>query len=164
MFFISTHQSPLYPGTGSLDEVGQEQGKGYTVNIPLPPGTGDSGFHAVMDEIILPLAERYGPEIILVSIGFDPHWRDPLGHLFLSADQFGFLISKLNQWADAYCQGRFALFLEGGYDLEAGKACLQAAVAAMLGYEWRDWLGPSPKSEGTSWRQTISRAKSIWKL
>lgn len=164
VFFISTHQSPLYPGSGELNEIGEGDGRGYTANVPLPPFTGDQGFGAVMETFILPLLDRYAPQMILVSFGFDSHWRDPLGNLSLSAGKYGELIRRLVEWADANCEGKIALFLEGGYDLEAGKACIQAATAALLGEEWRDPIGPAPQAETQSWRSVLRAAQRIWDL
>lgn len=164
VFYISTHQSPFYPGTGSLSETGAGEGMGTTANIPLPPGTGDTAFKEIMGGIILPLLDRYQPEIILVSYGFDPHWRDPLGHLQLSASVYGSLIASLAGWADEHCSGRIALFLEGGYDLEAAAACSLSVTAAMLGQQWEDSLGPSPQSEGHSWQAVYKRARQMWEL
>lgn len=162
VFYVSTHQSPLYPGTGSLDEIGAGDGKGYTANFPLPPATGDQGFITIMDDIILPLIDNYKPEMILVSYGFDPHWRDPLGHLQLSAGMYGELINKLTEWSDRNCCGKISIFLEGGYDLEAGYACTQAIVSALLGRKWHDQLGTSPRPEGNSWRVVVDRARKLW--
>jgi acetoin utilization deacetylase AcuC-like enzyme len=164
VLYISTHQSPLYPGSGSLDETGAGLGKGLTANIPLPPYTGDQGFAAVMDKLILPLLNRFDPQMLLVSVGFDTHWRDPLGSLGLSALGYGDLIARLAQWADHNCAGKIALFLEGGYDLEAAKACVSAAVAALLDFPWQDPLGPAPYEESMAWRSVLLAAQSIWSL
>ncbi len=164
VLYISTHQSPLFPGSGQLEEIGAGPGEGYTVNLPMPPGTGDQGFLTVMEQLILPLLARYSPEIILVSVGFDPHWRDPLGHFQLSAATYGSLVSDLVNYADRYCAGRIAFFLEGGYDLEANAACAQGLVAAIYSLPWQDPLGPTPRFEGKSWQSTVRIAKQIWKL
>lgn len=164
VLFISTHQSPLYPGSGHIDEVGGGPGQCYTANFPLPPGTGDQGFRTVMEELILPLLDCFSPQMLMVSFGFDPHWRDPLGHLMLSAAGYGGLIASLTGWADAHCQGKLALFLEGGYDLDAAAACSQAVMAAMLKLPWEDPLGPSPRPEGNSWRPVVHAARQIWSL
>jgi acetoin utilization deacetylase AcuC-like enzyme len=102
--------------------------------------------------------------MVLVSYGFDTHWRDPLGHIQLSAKGYGDLIASLADWTDAACDGRIALFLEGGYDLSAAAACSQAVVAALLGEAWDDPLGPSPKPEGKSWQSVVHCAREIWGL
>ncbi len=84
VLFVSTHQYPHYPGTGDWRESGAAAGAGYTVNMPLPPGVGDEGFQRLFDEVWTPVAERFAPELILVSAGYDAHWRDPLAGLHLS--------------------------------------------------------------------------------
>lgn len=164
LFYISTHQFPYYPGTGDVNDIGSGPGEGTTANFTLPPGSGDQAFHEIMGELILPLVNRFNPDMVLVSFGFDPHWRDPLGHLQLSADGYRSLVASLTGWADENCSGRIALFLEGGYDLEAGAACGQAVVAALLGREWQDTLGPSPYPEENSWQVMKRQALEIWEL
>lgn len=161
VFYISTHQSPLYPGSGSIYETGEGEGEGKTANFPLPPGSGDEAFEQV-GEIILQLLDRYQPEMLLVSYGFDPHWRDPLGHLLLSARGYGNLINCMRSWAEEHCEGRVVLFLEGGYDLEAAKACSVAVIKALLGMEFMDTLGASPRPEGKSWMSVFKEAKEYW--
>jgi acetoin utilization deacetylase AcuC-like enzyme len=163
VFYLSTHQSPLYPGTGHLEDIGVGMGEGRTANFPLPPGSGDLAFNTILDEFIMPLLEGFNPQMILVSYGFDPHWLDPLGQLLLTADGYGRLISKLCNWADIHCAGKIALFLEGGYDLKAGSACSLAVVAAMLGKPWKDAY-PCQYQEGNTWQIIMERAHSIWKL
>jgi acetoin utilization deacetylase AcuC-like enzyme len=162
VFYISTHQSPFYPGSGNVEEIGSGPGKGATANFPLPPFTGDEAFSALMHDLILPLLERFAPQIILVSFGFDAHWRDPLGRLLLSAAGYGNLISSLVDFADAHCQGRIALVLEGGYDLDAAAACGQTAVAALLKTPWKDPLGPAPQQGSSHWMVMERRAREIW--
>jgi acetoin utilization deacetylase AcuC-like enzyme len=164
VFYLSTHQMPLYPGTGWLDEVGSGPGEGFTANFPLPPGSGDEAFSTVLDELVLPLLSRFAPEMLLISVGFDPHWREPLGHLQLSAGVYGQMIASLAGWADSACEGKIALVLEGGYDLDASAACGQAIVSALLGRAIADPLGPSPRPEGNSWHINLRRAHEIWGL
>jgi acetoin utilization deacetylase AcuC-like enzyme len=164
VLYVSTHQTPLFPGTGAVEDVGAGPGEGYTVNIPLTPGSGDEAFRSVMRLIILPLLDRFGPELLLISVGFDPHWRDPLGHLLLSAGVYGELIGQLAAWADEHCGGKIVLVLEGGYDLEASAACGQAATAALLGRPFLDPLGLSPHSEGRSWQINARRVIEKWDL
>ena len=164
LFYLSTHQFPFYPGTGNINETGSGPGQGSTANFPLPPGSGDTAFYEIMEDLILPLLNRFNPEMILVSFGFDPHWRDPLGHLQISASGYQNLVAKLANWADENCEGRISLVLEGGYDLEAAAACGQAVVAALLGQDWQDPLGPAPRSEGSSWKVIKRQALEIWGL
>ncbi len=147
-----------------MEDRGAGNGYGATANIPLPPRSGDQAFLTAMEELMIPLLERYQPQMILVSIGFDAHWRDPLGYLFLSAKTQGILISRLKEWAAKHCDGKIALFLEGGYDLEAGAACAQASVSALIGEDWQDPLGPSPDEEGKVWLPVIRQARALWGL
>jgi acetoin utilization deacetylase AcuC-like enzyme len=125
VFYISTHQMPLYPGTGRISEIGEGAGEGTTLNIPLQPGVGDEGFARIFDEVICPAARRYQPELILISAGYDGHWRDTLagwrytlGGLNLSLNGFANLAQVLSALSDELCGGRMAVMLEGGYDLE----------------------------------------------
>jgi acetoin utilization deacetylase AcuC-like enzyme len=164
VFYFSTHQYPHYPGTGRLAERGQGSGKGTTANVPLPAGSGDMAFRTIFEEAFLPLLERFSPDGILVSCGFDPHWRDPLGQLAWSAKGMGELIRDLARWADRHCGGRVVVFLEGGYDLDAARACGVALVSALNGKPIPDPLGPSPEREGPAWKDTLRQFKDVWDL
>jgi len=164
VFYFSTHQYPHYPGSGLLSDVGAGPGEGKTANFPMPPMSGDQAYEAVMTEAILPLLDRYRPEMILVSYGFDTHWRDPLGNILLSAAGYQRIITQLVAWADMYSKGRIALFLEGGYDLNAATACAGAVVSALLGREWQDTIGLSPISEMNTWQEMLKKAKRMWGL
>lgn len=119
VLFISSHQSPLYPGTGSLPERGKGQGLGYTVNLPLPPNTGDAAIQQVYTEVVAPVLRRFQPQLILVSAGFDAHHVDPLAQLKLSLLGFNSLVRLLLELAQELCQGKLVFVMEGGYDLTA---------------------------------------------
>jgi len=144
VMYFSTHQYPYYPGTGHWSEIGTGAGEGFTVNVPLLPGVGDEGYERIFDEILYPVAERYRPELILVSAGFDAHWRDPLGMMQLSAAGYGSLAGILKQMADELCDGRLAFTLEGGYDLLGLAHSVAAVLQALLGEDIDDPLGPPP--------------------
>lgn len=159
---FSIHQLPLYPMSGYLQETGEGDGEGYTVNLPLPPFSGDQARITAFDRVVLPILYRYQPEMVLVSYGYDAHWRDPLAQQLTSADNYGQSISKLIDWCDRSCEGRLAVFLEGGYDIEAGKACTMAVTQALLGEPWEDPLGPSPRDEGNTWEEVINQAVGMW--
>lgn len=164
VFFFSTHQSPLYPGTGALHETGEGPGENRNANLPLPPYSGDQALHSCLHSVIIPLLEKFKPEMLLVSAGFDAHWRDPLGQLLVSTKCHGEIISQLSTWADENCDGRIALNLEGGYDLEAAANSALAATQALLGQVWDDPLGPSPTPEESDWKDVIAQAKELWDL
>ena len=119
VLFISAHQFPHYPGTGSLRETGRDEGEGHTVNIPFSPGAGDREYAAAFHYIVGPLFEAYKPELVLVSAGFDAHYRDPLGSMKLSEDGYEQMTQILMHLTAELCGGRLILTLEGGYDLTA---------------------------------------------
>jgi len=119
VMFISTHQFPHYPGTGAIEDTGRGKGTGYTINIPLPIGHGDSSFAAIVDQVIWKAAERFKPDLILVSTGFDAHWADPLAGLTLSLTGYAHISREFVKMADALCDGRIVFVMEGGYDLTA---------------------------------------------
>lgn len=164
VFYISIHQSPLYPGTGRIDEKGDGIGRGFNANIPLPPKSGDDAYKNALSKIILPLMDQFLPQMLLVSVGFDNHWLDPLGSLNLSGDGNREVILKLCEWADLNCGGRIALFLEGGYNLDAASACSLAFTTALLAEPWKDPLGSSPRQEGKEWKEVIQKASASWEL
>ena len=159
--FISVHQAPFYPGTGSLQERGAGTGQGATLNLPIPAFSGDTAYQTLLSEIILPNLSEAHPDMLLISFGFDTHWLDPLGSMQLTGEGVYQMFLALRDWADASCQGRIAVILEGGYDLEAGKACGQAVAAGLLQDPWADYLGSSPHHEGAAWEETLQRAKTM---
>jgi acetoin utilization deacetylase AcuC-like enzyme len=128
VLFISTHQYPFYPGTGAATEVGEGDGRGCTINIPLEAGTTDGDYLQVFDTIVLPALREYGPDLVLVSAGFDAHERDPLGQMRLTTPGYRTLTTKLRDAAGELCEGRIVLVTEGGYDLPALGECLQDVV------------------------------------
>lgn len=146
VLYFSTHQYPHYPGTGHWKQRGQGkgEGEGYTVNVPLPYGVGDEGYAQAFEEILLPLARRYNPNLVLVSAGYDAHWADPLANMRLSTTGFHHLTSTLVSLAEELCQGRLVMTLEGGYDLSALSHSVLATFAALMREEVEDPLGPAP--------------------
>ena len=100
VLFISSHQYPFYPGTGQIDQTGKGEGKGYTVNIPLPGGHGDANYATLFSRIVWPMAKRFKPDLILISAGFDAHWVDPLASMRLSLTGYAHLTRELIRMAD----------------------------------------------------------------
>jgi acetoin utilization deacetylase AcuC-like enzyme len=129
VLFLSTHQYPFYPGTGSVHEIGSGAGEGYTINVPLPAGCADREYLQVFQDVVVGAAEKFRPDWILVSAGFDPHQRDPLGGMAVSEAGFAAMARTLLAQAEKFARGRIAYLLEGGYDL----AALQNSIAAVLG-------------------------------
>jgi acetoin utilization deacetylase AcuC-like enzyme len=118
VLFFSSHQYPYYPGSGSFDEVGSGRGEGFTVNAPFPTGFGDIEYLDVYDSILKPIALEYKPELILVSAGFDPYIKDPLGGMAVTGAGFGGLASIVKDIAEQACSGKVLITLEGGYNPE----------------------------------------------
>ncbi len=127
VLFVSSHQFPLYPGTGTMDETGV----GNIVNIPLAPGTESAAFRKAWSSRGFAALFSFDPELILVSAGFDAHERDPLGQLRLQEDDYAWWTREVRAFADETCDGRLVSVLEGGYDLEGLAASAQAHVRAL---------------------------------
>lgn len=128
VFFASSHQYPYYPGTGAADEVGDGAGQGFTLNVPMAAGGRNDDFFMVYEQTILPAVEDFGPEMMLVSTGYDAHERDPLGGMRMSTAGFARLVGLLKDAASAFCRGRIAFVVEGGYELGALRECLEATI------------------------------------
>lgn len=153
VFYASLHQAPLFPGTGTVDEVGVDAGAGLNVNVPVPRFTQDIHYLRVFDELLLPLLAAYEPEIILVSAGFDPHFCDTLVQLSLTARGFFLITVGLLTAARELCDGRLVMALEGGYDLEVGlPESVEAVVRALMRKPEVQWhpLEPQPHPEQTA--------------
>ncbi|OAE25508.1 hypothetical protein AXG93_1543s1250 [Marchantia polymorpha subsp. ruderalis] len=122
-----------FPGTGKIDEVGEGKGEGTTLNLPLPGGSGDEAMSAVFDEVIVPAAQRFKPDIILVSAGYDAHYLDELAGLQFTTGTYFRLASHIKQLAGDLCAGRCCFFLEGGYDLKALSNSVVESFRAFVG-------------------------------
>jgi acetoin utilization deacetylase AcuC-like enzyme len=148
VFYFSTHQYPHYPGTGRWNETGQGAGEGTLLNVPLPPQVGDAGYAQTYAELAWPLAERFRPDLILVSAGYDAHWSDPLAQMTLSLTGYAWLERELTNMAGQLCDGRIVWTLEGGYQLDVLAYAVLNSFHAMLGEDTiDDPFGPSPYSE-----------------
>jgi acetoin utilization deacetylase AcuC-like enzyme len=117
VLYASLHQWPFYPGTGNASEVGDGDGRGYTLNVPLSRGAHAGDYAAAFERVLLPVLEAYKPELVLVSAGYDAHRKDPLGGMRLDANAYGWMTEQLLGVAERSARGKMALFLEGGYDL-----------------------------------------------
>jgi acetoin utilization deacetylase AcuC-like enzyme len=140
VLYVSLHQTPLFPGTGTVDEVGVDTGAGLTLNLPLPRYAQDIHYLRAFDELILPVVAAYEPQMILVSAGFDPHFRDTLVQLSLTARGFFLMTVGLLTAARELCDGRLMMALEGGYDLQVGlPESVDATVRALLRKPEVEW-------------------------
>jgi acetoin utilization deacetylase AcuC-like enzyme len=127
--YCSTHQMPLYPGTGSISERGEH---GTIVNAPLDPGDGGAEFREAMESVILPRLKDFRPDLIIISAGFDAHMRDPLANLNLTEADFAWATQRIMEVAEHSASGRVVSVLEGGYDLEGLARSVAAHVTALM--------------------------------
>nr|MDQ3294344.1 histone deacetylase [Actinomycetota bacterium] len=152
--FVSLHQWPLYPGTGPLEDVGEGDGEGYAINLPVPPGSGHDTWLSLVEHVVVPAACAFEPELVLVSAGFDAHRADPLTGLGLSSGDYADLTARL---AAVVAPGRVVAFLEGGYDLDALGNSAAACVAALAG----ERLTPEPVTNGGPGREVVRAARIV---
>jgi acetoin utilization deacetylase AcuC-like enzyme len=163
VLFISSHQYPFYPGSGGFLETGRGEGKGYTINFPLPAETADSTFIPVYSKIIATVLDQYQPQLILVSAGFDGHARDPLGGLSLTHSAYASASASLMLAAERVCDGKICFILEGGYNPQALKDCALAVMGEMK----KEHPNERPLRESAVFRdiskQASRSAAGIWK-
>lgn len=133
VFVASVHRFPFYPGTGAADEQGEGEGRGTTQNVPLPAGADDDAFKRALGDRIIPEVERFRPQFLLVSAGFDAHVRDPLGGMRVTTAGFRWMMGALLELARGTCGGKMAVTLEGGYDLRALRDSVEAQLEVMAG-------------------------------
>ena len=150
VLYISIHQYPHFPGTGSIVETGSGIARGTTINIPLPAGCGDDEYEQVFEQIIVPATGRFKPQFILVSAGYDPHWTDELAMMQVSVTGFARMAKIIRESADGLCGGRMDFILEGGYNLTALAASVKATFDVLLGdTDIEDSMGQSPNRFAT---------------
>jgi acetoin utilization deacetylase AcuC-like enzyme len=133
VLFISLHQYPFYPGTGGPRELGRGKGLGHTANLALPAEQGPETYAYAFDRVVLPLIDRFAPDLVLVSAGFDAHARDPLAQMALDSASYRAMASALIASAERAGHGRIAFLLEGGYDLRALEQSVQLVARALAG-------------------------------
>ncbi len=133
VLYFSTHQYPFYPGTGWMDETGTAEGEGTTVNFPMAAGWGDEECLRAFNEVLVPVARRFQPQLIMVSAGFDAHWADYLAMMQVSVTGFAQMTMILKELAAELCQGRLVFTLEGGYNLEVVASSIKAVFNVLLG-------------------------------
>jgi acetoin utilization deacetylase AcuC-like enzyme len=156
VLYVSTHQWPLFPGSGSINEVGGRHATDRTVNIPLPAGATGDVVRRAIDDVAAPVVESFGPTWVLVSAGFDAHRDDPMADLHLTSGDFAQLARSVTAFAPH--PGRVAMFLEGGYELSAVRSSVRATLAAALGYSV-DAEAPSSGGPGTEHVTRVEQAR-----
>ena len=157
VLYVSTHESPLYPGTGLLRETGSGLGFGTNLNLPFPAGTAGDTLRAAFDEVVVPRVEQFVPDWLIVSAGFDGHRNDPLAGLGLTAGDYADLAVRLQALVPAR---RLLVVLEGGYDLKSLTYSVGATLSALLGGAYR----PETASTGEIGMPTITAARQLWEF
>jgi acetoin utilization deacetylase AcuC-like enzyme len=157
VLYVSTHQYPFYPGTGAADEIGRDAGRGFTVNLPLEVGASDDDYRMVFDAVVQPVLHQFAPDLIIVSAGFDAHERDPLGGMRVTTPAFAAMTMALRSVAEACCAGRLVLVTEGGYDLHALAASIDACIET-LGGASGDPLWPASAIGSSRGRESADQA------
>jgi len=132
VLFFSTHQYPFYPGTGSDQERGRGEGEGATINVPMSGGQGTDDFREIFQKVLLPAADAFRPEFVLISAGFDAHEDDPLASMSITDEGYGELTRLVVGIANTHCHGRIVACLEGGYDLRALSASVDQHLMALM--------------------------------
>ncbi|MFH1087006.1 MAG: histone deacetylase [Chloroflexota bacterium] len=146
VLYLSTHQYPFYPGSGDFRDRGTGPGEGKIVNVPLPAGCGDEEFLRVYREILVPVARRFEPELVLVSAGYDAHWSESIASMRLTVTGYAGIVRVIKDLAGEICPGRLVFALEGGYHLQALPASVRATLDVLLGSPGiDDPLGPPPE-------------------
>jgi acetoin utilization deacetylase AcuC-like enzyme len=142
VLYVSTHQFPYYPGTGDFGETGTGRGEGTTLNIPMPAGCGDAEYVGALRRILVPVAQQFAPEMILVSCGFDAHADDPLASMELSQAGYAAMTAIVRSLADELCGSRLLFVLEGGYSasslIEGTRAVLEGMISQVPGNTGED--------------------------
>jgi acetoin utilization deacetylase AcuC-like enzyme len=145
VLYISTHQSPLYPGTGCVEETGAGKAAGTNINIPLPPYSNDVEYIMAFEQVIIPAVRRFKPQVILVSAGYDPHWSETIAAMQVSVSGFVKMVEIIKKLAEEVCASRLIMALEGGYNLNALASSVVATLEVLLGQDnIEDPLGPPP--------------------
>ena len=132
VLFFSTHQYPHYPGTGRATESGTGAGEGFTINVPMEAGEGDDDYRAVFQKVLVPAADAFKPELVIISAGFDAHRDDPLASMGLTEEGYADLTSIVAGIATRHCRGRLLSSLEGGYNLTALAASVERHIRALV--------------------------------
>ena len=133
VYYISTHQYPFYPGSGTWSETGVGRGQGATLNCPMPAGATDADYKQVFTEKVLPAIDSFKPEVMIISAGFDAHTDDPLANINLSTAFYAWMTERVMEQAEKYCEKRIISVLEGGYNLNALPRCIEQHLGKLSG-------------------------------
>ncbi len=156
VLYVSTHQYPCYPGTGAVTEIGISAGRGRTVNVPIEPGAVDDDYATVLTRVVVPILTAFAADLTIVSAGYDAHVQDPLAQMRVTTEGYRAMLATLRATAEATSAGRLVVVTEGGYDLPALAACLDATVEVLAAPAGAGALTPpaAPRASGPAIRGT----------
>jgi acetoin utilization deacetylase AcuC-like enzyme len=164
VLYVSTHQFPLYPGTGDFPEIGSGAGAGFTANFPLPARTGDATYNLIFEKAVVPIAESYRPDFLVVSAGYDAHVDDPLAGMEVTPGGFGAISQTLVTLAEKLCGGKVVFLLEGGYHLKGLQESALQSLDALLGQRKQ----PGPWKPDITFETVLEKSRktlgSYWKF
>jgi acetoin utilization deacetylase AcuC-like enzyme len=158
VLYFSVHQRRTFPGSGKFREAGEGNGKGYTVNLPLPAGCGDGDYLLLFEKILKPIALEFSPEIVLVSAGFDIHFADPLGSMTVTPQGFASLTRSVMEIAQSCCEGKLIMTLEGGYNLDALRDSVKAVLLELAGLTKTNTAKILAAADGRKIRRVLRKA------
>jgi len=166
VLYLSTHESPFYPGTGDIAETGGGEARGTKVNIPLPAGCGDEEYLTVFEQVVVPVVRRFQPQIIRSSAGYDNHWADPLAMMQVTVTGFARMTGIIKSLAAELCHGRVIICLEGGYHLPALAGSVKATLDVLLGKDAiEDPMGPpTSRFQAPAISSLLGRIKEVHAL
>jgi acetoin utilization deacetylase AcuC-like enzyme len=164
VLYISLHQSPQYPGTGAVSDVGSADGKGFTVNLPLAAGADNSVYAAAFERLVLPIIEQFGPDLTLVSAGYDAHARDPLGGMLLDGAGYAWMTRHLVDCTRRGPGHRIGFLLEGGYDLIGLRESVRHTLGALSGSAMPEGFGPPNPQHAAQIAAAVRTQGAFWRL
>ena len=164
VLYISLHQSPQYPGTGAVTDVGFEEGKGFTVNVPLAAGADDAVYAAAFERVVLPIVEQFGADLTLVSAGYDAHRRDPLGGMQLDARGYAWMTRRLLDTVRRRPNPRVGFLLEGGYDLQALRESVSHTLDALADTSALEAFGDPDPLHAAQIAAAERTQRAFWRL
>ncbi len=159
VLYFSTHQYPYYPGTGWYEEIGEGEGEGYTINVPMSYGMSDEDYLYAFREVLVPVSDIYRPEMVLVSAGFDAYYNDPLGGMLVTEGGYAMMTKILLEIAKKHSKGKALFALEGGYDLSGLASSVKAVITEMKGSPAYSY--EKKKGQSNEIVQTVERLKHL---